>query len=361
MIKVHLKGTFAPAHHAAAYWRDRNKATGEQVGGRIINTSSVSGIYGNVGQTNYGAAKMGIAGFTIIASRELRRYGVTVNAIAPGALTRLTEDLGGPITEERRISGDPKWVAPIAVWLASEQSADVSGRMFEAERQHLRHRRGLASRPDRHADPGPARDRRARRRDDEDGAQERRHERPGPRLMYLPDYAAATPDKPAMISADTGEVLTFGELNEASNRMAQLLHARGLAPRRPHRHPDGEQSPLHGARSGPAFRSGLYVTTVNRYLPPDEAAYIVNDCGAKASSPLMTSARRPAGLLDLIPELPDPPDGRTEPSPGWESYEDALAACLAGTAGRGVDGRFHALQLRHHRPAQGHPAAAAAS
>src|ERR1700730_18423731 len=72
VIKVHLKGTFAPAHHAAAYWRDRNKATGEMVGGRIINTSSVSGIYGNVGQTNYGAAKMGIAAFTIIASRELR-------------------------------------------------------------------------------------------------------------------------------------------------------------------------------------------------------------------------------------------------------------------------------------------------
>jgi len=132
VIKVHLKGTFAPAHHAAAYWRDRNKATGEMVGGRIINTSSVSGIYGNVGQTNYGAAKMGIAGFTIIAARELRRYGVTVNAIAPGALTRLTEDLGGPVTDERRESGDPKWVAPIAVWLASEQSADVTGRMFEA-------------------------------------------------------------------------------------------------------------------------------------------------------------------------------------------------------------------------------------
>ncbi|MFI4973934.1 MAG: SDR family oxidoreductase [Caulobacterales bacterium] len=132
VIKVHLKGTFAPAHHAAAYWRDLNKATGVPVNGRIINTSSVSGIYGNIGQTNYGAAKMGIAAFTIIASRELRRYGVTVNAIAPGALTRLTENLGGPVTEERRRSGDPKWVAPIGVWLASEQSAEVSGRMFEA-------------------------------------------------------------------------------------------------------------------------------------------------------------------------------------------------------------------------------------
>ncbi len=132
VIKVHLKGTFAPAHHAAAYWRDLNKATGQQLNARLINTSSVSGIYGNIGQTNYGAAKMGIAAFTIIASRELRRYGVTVNAIAPGALTRLTEDLGGPVTEERKKAMDPKWVAPIAVWLASEQSSDVSGRMFES-------------------------------------------------------------------------------------------------------------------------------------------------------------------------------------------------------------------------------------
>ncbi len=132
VIKVHLKGTFAPAHHAANYWRDLNKTTGEPCNARIINTSSVSGIYGNIGQTNYGAAKMGIASFTIIAARELRRYGITVNAIAPGALTRLTENLGPPVTEERKKSGDPKWVAPIAVWLASEQSKDVSGRMFEA-------------------------------------------------------------------------------------------------------------------------------------------------------------------------------------------------------------------------------------
>lgn len=131
VIQVHLKGTFAPAHHAARYFRDLNKRTGEATTGRIINTSSVSGIYGNIGQTNYGAAKMGIAGFTIILARELRRYGVTVNCIAPGALTRLTEDLG-TITEERKRTMDPKWVAPIAVWLASEQSQSVTGRVFEA-------------------------------------------------------------------------------------------------------------------------------------------------------------------------------------------------------------------------------------
>jgi NAD(P)-dependent dehydrogenase (short-subunit alcohol dehydrogenase family) len=131
VIKVHLKGTFAPAHHAAAYWRDLNKVTGESVNARIINTSSVSGIYGNIGQTNYGAAKMGIAAFTIIASRELRRYGVTVNAIAPGAITRLTENLGPPVSEERREAMGPRWIAPIAVWLASEQSSEITGRMFE--------------------------------------------------------------------------------------------------------------------------------------------------------------------------------------------------------------------------------------
>jgi NAD(P)-dependent dehydrogenase (short-subunit alcohol dehydrogenase family) len=132
VIKVHLKGTFAPAHHAARYFRDLNKTTGQPTTGRIINTSSVSGIYGNIGQTNYGAAKMGIAAFTIIAARELRRYGVTVNAIAPGALTRLTENLGGPVTDERRERMNPRWVAPIGVWLASAESGDVTGRMFES-------------------------------------------------------------------------------------------------------------------------------------------------------------------------------------------------------------------------------------
>ena len=102
VIKVHLKGTFAPSRHTAACWRERAKA-GETNDARIINTTSVSGIYGNPGQTNYGAAKMGIAAFTIISSLELERYGVTVNAIAPGALTRLTEDLGmGQASEETK-------------------------------------------------------------------------------------------------------------------------------------------------------------------------------------------------------------------------------------------------------------------
>ena len=129
VIRVHLKGTFAPSHHAAAYWRERSKA-GEAVDGRLINTTSVSGLYANVGQTNYGAAKAGIATFTQIAAQELRRYGVTVNAIAPGALTRLTGDL--EITDEIRRNFAPTWVAPAVTWLASPDSADVTGQVIEA-------------------------------------------------------------------------------------------------------------------------------------------------------------------------------------------------------------------------------------
>jgi len=137
VIKVHLKGTFAPARHAAAYWRERSKA-GESVDARLINTTSVSGIYGNPGQTNYGAAKMGIASFTIIAARELARYGVTVNAIAPGALTRLTEDLGmGQASDERKEQMHPRWIAPIVTWLASVDSKGITGRVFEASGEML--------------------------------------------------------------------------------------------------------------------------------------------------------------------------------------------------------------------------------
>ncbi|MGW1988669.1 SDR family oxidoreductase [Embleya sp. NPDC001921] len=133
VIRVHLKGTFAPAHHAAAYWRGLAKA-GEPVDARIINTSSPSGIFGNVGQTNYGAAKAGIAGFTIIAAQELGRYGVTVNAIAPTALTRLTEDLAGFADEDAaaKLAEQlaPEHIAPLVVWLGSPASAGVTGRVF---------------------------------------------------------------------------------------------------------------------------------------------------------------------------------------------------------------------------------------
>jgi NAD(P)-dependent dehydrogenase (short-subunit alcohol dehydrogenase family) len=131
VIKVHLKGTFAPSRHAAAYWRERSKA-GETNDARIINTSSPSGIYGNVGQTNYGAAKAGIATFTIIAAKELGRYGVTVNAIAPAALTRMTEGLGmGNAPEEIKEQMSPAHIAPIVTWLASPEAAHVTGRVFD--------------------------------------------------------------------------------------------------------------------------------------------------------------------------------------------------------------------------------------
>jgi NAD(P)-dependent dehydrogenase (short-subunit alcohol dehydrogenase family) len=132
VINVHLKGTFAPSRHAVAYWRDRAKA-GEPVSGRIINTTSVSGIYGNPGQTNYGAAKAGIAAFTNILALEVARYGVTVNAVAPAALTRMTENLGmGQGSEEEKAAMAPHWIAPIVTWLASDAAAGVTGRVFEA-------------------------------------------------------------------------------------------------------------------------------------------------------------------------------------------------------------------------------------
>jgi NAD(P)-dependent dehydrogenase (short-subunit alcohol dehydrogenase family) len=137
VIAVHLKGTFAPSRWAAAYWREQSKA-GRPTSGRIINTTSVSGIYGNPGQTNYGAAKAGIAAFTNIAALELSRYGATVNAVAPVALTRMTEGLGpAPETDEEREMRSPRWIAPIVTWLASEQSAHVTGRVFEASGQTL--------------------------------------------------------------------------------------------------------------------------------------------------------------------------------------------------------------------------------
>lgn len=131
VIKVHLKGTFAPSHHAAQYWRQEAKKRGTPVSARLINTSSASGIFGNVGQTNYGAAKAGIAAFTVISAMELKQYGITVNAIAPRAQTRMTEGLRQR-TEEEIQRRNPRWVAPIVVWLASEESRDVTGRVFEA-------------------------------------------------------------------------------------------------------------------------------------------------------------------------------------------------------------------------------------
>ena len=134
VIKVHMKGTWASSRVAAEYWRNRSK-DGLVNDARLINTTSVSGIYGNPGQTNYGAAKAGIATFTLIAAEELGRYGVTCNAVAPGALTRLTEDLGMPPEMLERFG--PEWVAPVITWLASSQSSDVTGQVIESNGQLL--------------------------------------------------------------------------------------------------------------------------------------------------------------------------------------------------------------------------------
>jgi NAD(P)-dependent dehydrogenase (short-subunit alcohol dehydrogenase family) len=131
VIQVHLKGTFAPTRHAAAYWRAMSKQNDAKVSGRVINTSSTSGIYGNVGQTNYGAAKAGIAAFTIIAARELGRLGVTVNAISPSAYTRMTDNLREYTEEEIEVRA-PRWVSPTVVYLASEEAQDITGRIIQA-------------------------------------------------------------------------------------------------------------------------------------------------------------------------------------------------------------------------------------
>jgi NAD(P)-dependent dehydrogenase (short-subunit alcohol dehydrogenase family) len=130
VIKVHLRGTFAPSRAAAQYWRDQSKA-GNEVDARIINTSSPSGLYGNVGQVNYGAAKAGIANFSIIAAMELGRYGITVNAIAPVALTRMTEGLGMKASEEGGFDPTaPENISPLVVWLGSAESRGITGRVF---------------------------------------------------------------------------------------------------------------------------------------------------------------------------------------------------------------------------------------
>lgn len=131
VINVHLKGHFAPTRHAAAYWR-RQAKEGNSVNGRVINTSSPSGVFGNVGQTNYGAAKAGIAAFTMIAALELGRYGVTVNCLAPNARTRLTEQTFGdiPVPEGAFDAMDPANISPVVVALSSDEAQNITGQCF---------------------------------------------------------------------------------------------------------------------------------------------------------------------------------------------------------------------------------------
>jgi NAD(P)-dependent dehydrogenase (short-subunit alcohol dehydrogenase family) len=133
VVLVHLKGHFAPVRFAAAHWRARHKA-GEPVYGRVVNTTSEAGLWGTPGQANYAAAKGGIYSMTLTLARELERFGVTVNAIAPRARTRMTETLGGGFlagADEGTFDDlHPDNVAPVVGWLASEEAADVSGQVF---------------------------------------------------------------------------------------------------------------------------------------------------------------------------------------------------------------------------------------
>jgi NAD(P)-dependent dehydrogenase (short-subunit alcohol dehydrogenase family) len=136
VVRVHLKGHFAVARHAAAHWRDLVKA-GEAVDARIVNTSSGAGILGSVGQAAYSAAKGGIATLTLVQAAELGRYGITANALAPAARTRMTEgafaEMMAEVGPDAFDAMDPANVSPLVAWLASAESRDVTGRMFEVE------------------------------------------------------------------------------------------------------------------------------------------------------------------------------------------------------------------------------------
>ncbi|WP_427004795.1 SDR family oxidoreductase [Pseudarthrobacter sp. H2] len=135
VIRVHLKGHFAPLRHASEYWRNETKA-GRMPDARVINTSSGAGLQGSVGQSSYSAAKAGIAGLTLVAAHELSRYGVTVNAIAPSARTRMTEVSFAEAMAIPEIGFDamsPANVSPIVAWLASDSSGAVTGRVIEIE------------------------------------------------------------------------------------------------------------------------------------------------------------------------------------------------------------------------------------
>jgi NAD(P)-dependent dehydrogenase (short-subunit alcohol dehydrogenase family) len=133
VMRVHLKGHFCVTRHAVATWRERSKA-GQPVDARVINTSSGAGLQGSVGQSAYSAAKAGIAALTLVQAAELARYGVTANAIAPSARTRMSEHVFPEMMRKPESGFDamaPENVSPLVVWLASAESRDVTGRVFE--------------------------------------------------------------------------------------------------------------------------------------------------------------------------------------------------------------------------------------
>jgi len=136
VIRVHLRGHFCTARHAGAYWRSESKA-GRTPDARIINTSSGAGLLGSIGQAAYSAAKGGILSLTLVQAAEMGRYGITSNALAPAARTRMTEeafaDAMAQPTDGSFDAMDPANVSPFVAWLASEDSAGVTGRVFEVE------------------------------------------------------------------------------------------------------------------------------------------------------------------------------------------------------------------------------------
>ncbi|MGW3929227.1 SDR family oxidoreductase [Streptomyces microflavus] len=169
VMRVHLKGHFLPVKHAAAHWRGEAKA-GRAPVARVINTSSGAGLLGSVGQGNYAAAKAGIVALTLVAAAELGRYGVHVNALAPAARTRMTEQtFAATMTAPGEGQFDamaPENVSPLVVWLGSASSDGVTGRVFEAEAGRITVMEGWR--------PGPTDDRGARRSPAEAGETVRR-------------------------------------------------------------------------------------------------------------------------------------------------------------------------------------------
>jgi NAD(P)-dependent dehydrogenase (short-subunit alcohol dehydrogenase family) len=131
VIKVHLKGHFAPSHFAGRYWREKAKSTGEPANAAIVMTTSEAGLYGNAGQANYAAAKAGIASMAIVLARELERSGVRVNTIAPVAATRLlgTVGTGEEMADNPEMS--PENPAAGAVWLASPLTDGITGQVLK--------------------------------------------------------------------------------------------------------------------------------------------------------------------------------------------------------------------------------------
>jgi NAD(P)-dependent dehydrogenase (short-subunit alcohol dehydrogenase family) len=145
VIDVHLKGHFAPSRFAASYWRLKSKETGEPANGKIVNTASESGLYGNAGQANYAAAKAGIASMSIVMARELERIGVRVNAIAPVARTRLTEQVAGGFMDAKEGEFDrfgPDNISAVVGWLASDLSEGVTGQVVKVMGGHVQLLRG---------------------------------------------------------------------------------------------------------------------------------------------------------------------------------------------------------------------------